>query len=227
MKQIVPNLYTLEGMVVGRVYLIQDADGLTLIDASLPISAGKILNQIKQLNQPLKRILITHAHPDHIGALPDLKKATNAQIFCSALEKPIIEGKNEIPRVPANQISFPSNLLRPPRTFAKPTLVDQVVEDGYLFDHLFGGLQVIATPGHAPGHIAFWQPQRRILFCGDVLFNAPKFRLPFAGLTVDMAENIRSVKKIAQLDPDIICFGHGQPMQNNATQRLREFVAQL
>lgn len=80
MKPILPGLYTLTGLIVGRVYLIEDPDGLTLIDASIPLSAPKIIKQIEGMGRKatdVKRILLTHAHPDHHGNLPKLKQATD------------------------------------------------------------------------------------------------------------------------------------------------------
>jgi len=101
MKAILPGLYTFTGLIAGRVYLIEDPGGLTLIDASIPPSAPKILKQIEGTGRKatdVKRILITHAHPDHHGNLPLLKQATGAQIIASAIEKPVIEGKKMIDR---------------------------------------------------------------------------------------------------------------------------------
>lgn len=221
MQSITPGVRAFAGLLVGRVYLIEDADGLSLIDTGLGLAADKIITQLRQLERSpadVKRILITHAHPDHVGGLRRLKELTDAQVIASEVEKPVIEGKQAVPRRPSQP--------RPPRTIFKPTPVDRVVQDGEVIDAL-GGLRVVFTPGHAPGHIAFWQPERKILFCGDVLFNAPSLRLPFAPLTVDMAENIRSIKKVAQLDAELVCFGHGQPLSQNTAQRLRDFAAKL
>jgi glyoxylase-like metal-dependent hydrolase (beta-lactamase superfamily II) len=87
---------------------------------------------------------------------------------------------------------------------------------------LSGGFQAIATSGH----LAYWQPQRRILFCDDALFctlsrHPSGLRLPFELFTVDIGENIRSVKRLAALEPSIICFGHGQPMMKGSAATLR------
>lgn len=220
MQDIAPGIRSFTGLIVGRAYLIEDADGLTLIDAGPGLAADRIIAQLRQAGRrpdEVKRILITHAHPDHVGGLKRLKELTGAQVIASALETPVIEGRMAVPRRAAKP--------RPPVTLFKPTSVDRVVADGDTIDAL-GGLRVVFTPGHAPGHIAFWQPERKILFCGDVLFNLPGLRLPFALLTVDMAENIRSIKKIAELDAELVCFGHGRPLMQNAARRIRDFSAQ-
>ena len=223
MKQIVPGLHFITGLFAGRVYVLEDPDGLTLIDASIPPSVGPILSQIKEIGKTardVKRILITHAHPDHVGDLPRLKALTGAQIVASAIEQPVIEGKIPVPRVPLEKLRGPIK-FRPPNLTFKPTTVDMPLQGGETLPVL-GGLQALLTPGHAPGHLAFWQPERRIVFCGDVLFNAPKLGLPPSFLTVDMDEYKRSVRKIIDLGPEIVCFGHGAPL-HGATPILREF----
>lgn len=223
MQSILPNVYFVTGLLAGRVYVIEDPDGLTLIDASLPPSVGPILSQIKELGQSLrdvKRILITHAHPDHVGDLPKLKALTGAQIVASAIEQPVIEGQVPVPRVPLEKLRGPIK-FRPPNMKFKPVAVDVPLRGGEILPVL-GGLQAVFTPGHAPGHLAYWQPEKRLLFCGDVLFNAPKLGLPPPFLTVDMDEDKRSVRTLIDLGPEIVCFGHGQPLRQ-ATPVLQAF----
>lgn len=223
MKQILPGFHTFTGFVIGHVYLIEDADGLTLIDASIRPSGGVILNQLKAKGHAptdVKRILITHAHPDHIGALPALKKATGAQVMASTLETPVIEGKQDVARRPKNP--------RPPKTAFPGTPVDRVINDGETLPEVMGGLQALHTPGHAPGHTAYWQPEKRILICGDVMFHLfNRITLPPAFLTVDMDENKRSVAKLLALEPAVICFGHGEPLTENATEKMRAFAQRI
>ncbi|MBI5927962.1 MAG: MBL fold metallo-hydrolase [Chloroflexi bacterium] len=220
MQQISENVYTFTGLPAGRVYGLVDSDGLTLIDTSVAPAAKRILKQLAARGyQPkdVKRILITHAHPDHVGGLPHLKEATGAEIWASALEKRVIQGEIPIPTVKAR--------IHPPNMTLKPVAVERELADGDTLPEILGGLQVVATFGHAPGHISFWHPEKRILFTGDVIFYIPrKMRLPFAFLTVDMDENRRSITKIAALEPKIICFGHGKPIIENAAEQLRVFA---
>jgi glyoxylase-like metal-dependent hydrolase (beta-lactamase superfamily II) len=221
-KTILPGLSTFTGLMVGRVYCIEDADGLTIIDASLASAGDKILKQVQGMGrQPadIKRILITHAHPDHVGALPLLKKRTGAQVMASAQEKPVIEGKEPIPRAPGR--------LRPPEMRYPGTPVDRVLGEGDVLPEVMGGLHVLFTPGHAPGHLSFWQPEKRILICGDVIFHLRNLGLPFSFLTYDVEENKRSIQRLAGLDAAVVCFGHGEPLVENTAQAVRDFAKKI
>jgi glyoxylase-like metal-dependent hydrolase (beta-lactamase superfamily II) len=220
MQQIATDVSTFSGLIAGRVYALHDSDGLTLVDASISNAGPKILAQLGQMGykpSDVKRILITHAHPDHVGSLPFLQKETGAEVWCHALEKPVIEGKESIMRRPSG--------LRPPDTKVPPSPVHRTLADGEMLA-ILGGLQVVHTPGHAPGHLSFFQPQRRLLIVGDVIFRLffNRLTLPLAMLTVDMEEDKRSIRKLMALKPEGLLFGHGQPILTNAMAELEAFA---
>jgi glyoxylase-like metal-dependent hydrolase (beta-lactamase superfamily II) len=230
MKDIVPDVYHLTGLYVGRVYLIRGNDGYTLIDASIAPAANAILKQSAAIGvKPgdIRQILITHGHPDHVGALPALKQATGAKVYASAIERPVIEGLKSIPQPPRESLGPLSRRLMPAPTTVPPTPVDVELHDGDTVSGVLGGLQAIATPGHAPGHLALWSLERGILFCGDVIFNLFGLGLPFPFFTVDMAENIRSIRRLAELNPEIVCFGHGPPLRTDTASKVRAFAEKV
>jgi glyoxylase-like metal-dependent hydrolase (beta-lactamase superfamily II) len=108
-----------------------------------------------------------------------------------------------------------------------PVPVARTLNDNDLLP-ILGGLQVIFTPGHAPGHISFWQPERRVLIVGDVIFYFfNRMTQPLAALTVDMEENKRSIKKLVALKPDSLLFGHGIPIVGKAATPLDEFARRI
>ena len=210
MQLIVPGVYAFTGLVMGRVYALESTDGLALIDAGLGLAANKVLRQLQVSGRSpsdVKRILITHAHPDHIGGLAQLQAATGAQVIAHSVEWPL--------------------LLRQVSALAHDPAARCEAQDGETLPEVLNGLHAIMTPGHTLGHVCFWQPDRRLVFCGDVMMRLPRLRLPFAAFTVDMNENKRSIKKIAELNADVVCFGHGQPLMRDAASQLRAFAAKL
>jgi glyoxylase-like metal-dependent hydrolase (beta-lactamase superfamily II) len=106
--------------------------------------------------------------------------------------------------------------------------VARELRDSEVLPEVFDGLQVIATPGHAPGHLSFWHPERRLIILGDVMMHMPtRLTLPFAAFTYDMAENIRSIRRVARLEPTIACFGHGTPMVISTAKRIDDFAQRV
>jgi glyoxylase-like metal-dependent hydrolase (beta-lactamase superfamily II) len=219
MKQILPGLWQFTWPIGVNMYLIEDPDGLTLIDTSIPPAGNFVLKALaKRGSKPgdLKRILITHAHPDHFGALHMLKEATGAEVIASARETEVLEGRIDVPRSKGR--------IRLPETWMKPLVtVDRIVGGGDTLPDVMGGMMVVDTPGHAPGHITFWHPGKRVAISGDVLFNLFGLTLPPAIVTLDGEENKRSVGILAGLDADIVGFGHG-PVVQNAALKIRAFA---
>ena len=230
MHEIAPDIFTFTGLLMGRVYALVEGGEVTLIDAGLESAAPKVLAQLRAAGhapEAVKRILVTHAHLDHVGGLQALHAATGAELFASAEERRVIEGEIAAPLPPRQALGGSARSLPPAPSRFEHTPVARVLAGGDRFPDLLSGLEVIETPGHAPGHLSFWLPARGVLFTGDVVLNLGSLRLPFAAFTVDMDENRRSVAKIAALDPTLLCFGHGPPLGERAAEKLRAFAQKV
>lgn len=233
--QITEGVYSLGQEKGGHVhaYLLDDGNGLTLIDALYDDDGGLVLEEIRRIGrQPsdLKNIILTHAHRSHIGGVKALKAASNATVYAHQVEGEILSGARKATRVPI----WP----KPPREVYKlqvglalglgkhqPCEPDRALKEG---DHL-GPLTVIATPGHTPGCLSFWWPQKKAIFVGDIVATWPRLEPGWAGLTLDMKENIRSVGKVSEVgDIEIVGVGHGEPVVTGGLEvlkNLREWKA--
>ena len=210
--EIIPNVHLVPN-TVANPYLLVDPDGLTLIDAGLPGSDRKILRYLTGLGyapKDLKRILITHADFDHVGGLARLKAASGARLYASPAEaQAMLEGHASRPLKPRSVIAkflfdLMASLFKP-----APVQADELLTDGQILPAL-GGLRVIETPGHTPGHISFFAPSAAILFCGDSIVSEESGLRGSSGAnTWDQAKSDESVRKQAALGVHIVCSGHG------------------
>ena len=217
--EIIPNVHLIPN-IVANPYLLIDPDGLTLIDAGLPGSHRKILRYLAGLGYApgdLKCILITHADYDHVGGLPALKAATGARVFASPLEaQAMAEGRPSRPVKPRRAITrllfnLMAGLFKP-----APVKVDELLADGQILPVL-GGLQVVETPGHTPGHISLFAPSAGILFCGDsIVSREDGLRGSTGANNWDQPKSDESVRKQAALGARILCSGHGPVVMDAA-----------
>jgi glyoxylase-like metal-dependent hydrolase (beta-lactamase superfamily II) len=157
-----------------------------------------------------------------------LARRSGAQVLAHRDEVPYIEQAKSLPTASLAQRLL--NWLGDRILFRlSPCQVDRRVEDGDVIEGL-GGTQVIHTPGHTPGSICLYQPERRILFCGDALFNAnpitgrPGLRLPIRLVTVDNAQARDSVGKLSTLAVEVLCCGHGEPIMDGAGEKVRALL---
>jgi len=207
--------------VVANPYIIVDADGLTLIDAGLPRSEKKILAYVASLGKSpgdVKRIILTHSDLDHVGGLAALVKATGARTYASQIEAQAIAAGKPSRQINRSGFSLRRLLMGLLRPFFKttPFQVDEILADGQVLPML-GGLRVVATPGHTPGHISLYAPVERVLFCGDsMVTDTSGIQGSRPAVTWDAAQARDSVRKQAELGARIVCSGHGPVVMDAA-----------
>ncbi len=217
-KPIVPSLYHFIGPFMGRSYLLCDRETMTIIDTGSGGAFRWILRQIRGLGrepEAVGRILLTHAHSGHIGSLKALVDATGAAVLSSPAERPFVEGRRPILRGGGKP---GVSLIGAP--------VSGTLEDGERLP-VFGALVAVHAPGHTPGQTMYWQPERRILFCGDVILHVLGLRLPPASSTVAPRRNLRAIARMVALEPRIVCFGHGRPLITETLSTLRRFAREV
>ena len=210
--------------------LILDAThGPTLVDTGLPGQLSAIDTALAEAGlrmQDLKRIIITHQDIDHVGSLHELVRASGARVLAHATEVAYIDGtQRPIKWTPELLEQMPQ--MRALIDHWRPTPVDEHLQDGVRLD-LAGGVRVIFTPGHTPGHISLYLERTKTLLAGDALL-ADDGRLmgpnPSPLVTPDLALAHRSVQNLAELDVQTIVCYHGGVVRMDANEQLRR-VAQ-
>jgi glyoxylase-like metal-dependent hydrolase (beta-lactamase superfamily II) len=225
--EIVPGVHAIDTHRMGRCYLYQEADRLTLIDTGYAGRSAAIFAAIESLGrrvEDVRQIVLTHWHVDHAGCVPQVVERSEAQVLAHPIDAAVLRGERERPG-PQGLWRVLAPLLRlAPQA---PVLrVDREVNDGDEID-LGGGARILHTPGHTMGSIAVYLPGRKLLFTGDALANALGLRTPIGIFTEDHTQARASIKKLAQLDFEVACFGHGKPLDKDASTAVRRFAERL
>ena len=164
---------------------------------------------------------LTHAHPDHFGSSHAVCQALDIPLWCGARDAAVVEGERPAP----GEGSVGRLLNRMP--LPDPHPVEKRLREG---DRV-AGFAVLDVPGHSPGHVAYWREADGTLILGDVLFNLslptlrPGLREPYRALTPDPARNRDSARRLAELRPSLVLFGHGPPLREG--DRFARFVESL
>jgi glyoxylase-like metal-dependent hydrolase (beta-lactamase superfamily II) len=225
--QIIDGVYSIDSLGMGRAYLAVEADRVTLIDTGLRGSAERVLRAVEAAGhtpESVRQIVITHHHGDHVGSLAELAERTGAQVMVHSLDAPVVRHEQPWPGPMSGGLLKP--LLRRINRPAPPARVDRELADGDEIDCL-DGMRVVHTPGHTSGSVSFYASKRRILFTGDAAANTFGLRPPMGWFTEDLARARESIRKLAELDFEVACFGHGRPLDREASLRFRRFAERL
>ena len=235
--EIAAGVHSMDQSTGGHVhaFLLDDGEDLTLIDTLFDTDAGRILDRISALGKSvgdLKHIILTHAHRSHLGGLAVLKDLSGATVYSHAWEADIIAGErvaqpiSPIPMRPL-EVYWRVYYLQLGAALGRgkhpPCLVDATLEDG----DKIGPVEVLHTPGHSPGHLAFWWPERKVLIAGDAIATYPVFAPGWPVFTLNPTQHRASLERMAGLDPEVLAVGHGDPITGGATIRLRSLVESM
>lgn len=189
--------------------------GDVLVDAGTA-GMGKKL-PAKLTGHPIAAHTLTHAHPDHVGGSRAVVDALGVPFWAPAGDAEACEQGAAVQKGSGVKRKVMDRMA----TFPKLDVTRRLQEGDEV-----GGFTVLDTPGHSPGHISFWRESDRVLVCGDVWFHIEfktfraKLRPPFGIVTVDEDRNRESMRRLAELEPAIACFGHG-PVLRDAAKTLR------
>jgi hydroxyacylglutathione hydrolase len=219
LKRLANDVYLLDGFppFAINVYMIGDV----LLDAGSRHASKRILKQLR--GRTIAAHALTHAHPDHQGSSHHVCDTLSIPLWCGALDADAIEDGEIAERQPQHPISalIGRAFTGPPHPVARR------LREG---DNV-AGFTVLDVPGHSNGHVAYWREADRTLICGDVFTNVdtvtgiPGLHAPHSFLTPDPARNRDSMRRLAELEPELICFGHGRPLRDPG--KLKAFTDRL
>ncbi len=223
--QVIAGVHQITVRGVNIILIVEER--LTLVDTGLPGSSGKIADFISRLGRSigeLDLIIITHNHFDHVGGLPELRKITRARVAAGKADLSEDESALPYPGYLRRLMRSPPIAIIRPLVYARASEVDSHLVGGEVLSPL-GGLKVIPTPGHTPGSISLFSPAKKLLIVGDTLNNRHKdIRLPPKGISNSLPQAVDSIKRLAQLDFETLCCGHGKPMIGGASARIRGWI---
>jgi glyoxylase-like metal-dependent hydrolase (beta-lactamase superfamily II) len=177
----------------------------------------------------LRHIVLTHGHRSHLDGLAALKKLSGATVYAHEWESHIIAGDREAQRVslrprrpllPYLRVYVLQVGLALGKGKHPPCPVDQAVAEG---DRI-GPLHVMHAPGHSPGHLAFYWPERRALFAGDGITTWPIFDAGWPAFNLNVTQLVTSLRRMADLDAEIVAVGHGDPIATRGRDRARDLA---
>ena len=210
MQQIIPGVFMHSNASIYQ-YLIVENGQITLIDTGLHIFSRSLIRTITNMDHQaaLSLILITHADGDHYGSAKQLSETYRCPIAASAPEAAAIHsGRMSRELKPRNAFDWLLFSVALPLFTAAAVPVEQIIEPGQILP-LLGGLQVLDSAGHTPGHLSFYQPERQILFAGDSIIKRRNAPSPAHGPNCwDEMRAEEAFERQMALKPRHICGGH-------------------
>lgn len=224
--QLAPGVWripTAPADLVSSFAFVDDDGQVTLVDAGTKRAPRRILAGLEYIGvapSDVTRLLVTHAHPDHVGGLATMRGRTGATVAVHERDAAYVrEGKGPV----LDRSTLGGRLFRRNRGSA-PTPVEDELVDGQVLD-VGGGLRVVHTPGHSPGHVALLHQASGVLITGDSIWNMRSHMTwPVAAFCTDVAMAKETAHVLAELEYQVAAFTHGPEIREGAREAVRGFL---
>ena len=209
--------------------IVDEQNGNMLVDAGLPDQAEAIGVALLEGGigvRDLKRIIFTHQDLDHVGSGAALVRQSGARVLAHPADAPHIDGSLRLLK-PSAEMLEQRPQMREILERLEPVGVDEHLEDGARLE-IAGGIRVIFTPGHTPGHLSLYLERSKVLIAGDAL-RAERGYLegPNPSMTLEMGTALQSLRRLAGLEIDTIVCYHGGVVSEDANGQLRRVIQEV
>jgi glyoxylase-like metal-dependent hydrolase (beta-lactamase superfamily II) len=207
--------------------LVDDDGSVTLVDCGLKRAPARIVAGLRAIGHhpgDVVRIVLTHAHGDHAGGAAEMVARTGAPVAVHEADTAYVEAGEHPPYDPSLLVG--RLITRMPGGGFPPVPVGDRLADGQLLD-VAGGLRVVATPGHTPGHVSLLHEPSGTLITGDALFNLRHLRFSPRPLCTDFRLNERTAHVLGEPAYDRVAFTHGTEILQGAREAVRGFLAEV
>jgi glyoxylase-like metal-dependent hydrolase (beta-lactamase superfamily II) len=232
--QLVPGVWripTAGKNLINSFALVQDDGSVTLVDCGLKKAPARIVAGLAAIGKrpaDVTRIVLTHVHPDHAGGAAEMSRRTDAPVLVHPGDHPwAVTG-----RITGNvdrSTRLGRLLSRAPEGTIEPFAPGDPLADGDVLP-VSGGLRVVHTPGHSPGHISLLLEESGTLITGDAIFNFSFLRgarISPSFLCSDFAMTKQTAHRLGELDYTLAAFTHGPEIRDGAREKVRALLASL
>ncbi len=207
-------------------FLLRDPDGqVTLIDMGLSSSGPKVIAAVRSIGsdpRDVTRLLLTHAHPDHVGGAAYVSRETGRPVDVHAADAEFARAGTQPPADPSSRLGRLIRLLPGPKV--EPVTIGEELSDDQVVP-VAGGIRVVHTPGHSPGHASFLHEESGVLITGDAIFNVLRLRWPVKALCTSYQMTKQTAHRLAELEYSTVAFTHGPEIREGGREAVRKFLA--